>query len=270
MSTFLGWVSERLVALAALFVLVAAAGAAPLRAQSPSTDVWSLPELAKRLMPAFPVRECRDEREPVIEQVMRRCYLRRNPGGTDTLMLQFSGGDSLTGVYWTNLRFRDETSAARFVDSLALDLAAAHFVRWRCPPDSGNGFSIRIHFWTRPGATAQLGLSQRAGESLRLSLFVIRDATNALREDFCPLGEIVPAPPTPRRSLVARPHEPSRGHPHRHLSRHVVALEQRVRGRDLLEWIRRGHRQPHAPAREQWHDLLHERARVRDTLGERA
>ena len=183
-------------------------------------------------------------------------------------MLQFAGGDSLSGIYWTNLRIRDERSAARFVDSIALDLAAADFARWRCPPDSGNGFAIRTHFWTRPGATVRLGLSQRAGEPIQVSLFVIHDATNALREVLCPLGEIVPAPPTPRRGLVTGPHAPSLRDPQRHLARHVIALEQSVRRRDLLERIGRGYREPHLPGREQRHHLVHERARVRDALGE--
>ncbi len=200
----------RLVALCSLVALVAAIGVAPLSAQPPTSTTWSLQDLAQRLMPAFPDRTCRDEREPVIEQMVRRCYLRRGPSGTDTLELLFEFNDSLTGVYWWNRRFDDDVSAARFVDSLAVDLAGARFERWKCPPDSGNGFTIRTHMWTGPGASVRLGLTRREQASWRLSLSFLDDPSGSAREAFCPLGEKLPESPGRRSGLVMVPFAVSR------------------------------------------------------------
>jgi hypothetical protein len=211
-----------------LLTICASASIEPLQAQQPTTSTWSLQDLARRWMPAFPERLCREEREPVIETMVRRCYLQRGAGGTDTLELLFEQGDALTGVYWWNRRFDDDASATRFVDSLAIELAGAQFARWRCPPDSGNGFTIRTHAWTGPGASVILGLSRRTKESWRLRVSFHDDSTGAAREDFCPLGERLSAPPAPRRGVVTAPYERSSGHPHPHV-RLPMSADERAR-----------------------------------------
>jgi hypothetical protein len=237
MPEYLRRLSESLAALIVCLTLLATSSIEQLHAQRPTNAMLSLQALADRLTPAFPHRLCREERESVIESMVRRCYLQRAAGAADTLELLFEQHDSLTGVYWQNRRFDDEAAADRFVDSLALELAGAQLTRWRCPPDTGNGFAIRTHAWTGSDISVILKLSRRERESWRLYVSFLLDPSSSAREDFCPLGEKLPASPALRRGLVAAPDAPGRKHGYGY-------VHKLLRIRDALSNERDPHTEP--------------------------